>query len=348
MLLTYILTIFVPLLWCGNCLIKNELNKTSFFNKDYTTMLKGFACLIVIYVHIHSGYSNSLQDAIGSFGFVCVTFFFLVSAYGMMMSAERKADYLKYFWRNRLVALLIPCLLINLVSFCLSVVKSGSYPFFVLYKINAYVLVLLQWCFWFYIVQYCKNRWFADKTMWSDGLLIAGVTISSLLVYFFMEGDNFAIGGWPFERMGLVWGLLLYRYFDKCIAWMEQKRWVKVMALTLLSGLLGVAYLKYKMVFFWGAYLLKIVLGIALLALIFTTTSNRHCKNRFCLWLGNISYEVYLSHGIVMSALVYWLPEGINSGLFILLTIVITVVLSSIVHIIGNPISSFFRKSFNP
>ena len=77
------------------------------FSKDYTTVLKGICCIIVVMVHVKDGFQNPLQDAIGSFGFVCVTLFFMVSAYGMQLSVEHKADYLRHFWRNRLLSLLV-------------------------------------------------------------------------------------------------------------------------------------------------------------------------------------------------------------------------------------------------
>lgn len=344
MLQTYFFTLLVPLLWVGIFLFKNEINEKTFFNKDYTTVLKGLACLIVIYVHVHSGYENPLQDAIGSLAYVCVTLFFMVSAYGMMLSVERNEDYLKDFWRNRLVALLVPCVLVNLVSFGWGIAESGGCSLTRLYRINSYVLVLLQWCVWFYIVEICKKKWFADKTAWADGLLIAGVVLSSLIMYFIVDGENSAEVGWPFERMGLVWGVLLYRYYDKCVAWMSRNRWVKVAVLILLGGIFGVAYLKYKMIYFWGAYLLKVVLGVMLLALAFTAISNRQCKNPILLWLGNVSYEVYLSHGLVMGALAFWLPEGTDSGSFILLTVVVTLALSGILHHIGQPFVKLLRK----
>lgn len=87
-------------------------------------MLKGVCCLLVIYVHFVGSHTNALQDAIGSFAYIAVTLFFVTSAYGMMLNAERKNDYLKTFWRNRLVALLVPCFCVNIVAFLFNIVKK--------------------------------------------------------------------------------------------------------------------------------------------------------------------------------------------------------------------------------
>ncbi len=342
MILNYILTILAPLLGGGNALISSRLQSNSFFSKDYTNVLKGLCCIIVIYVHINASYGNPLQDAIGSFAYVCVTLFFLISAYGMMLSAEKKKDYLSHFWRNRLVALLIPCLLINIVDYAFNVTK-GTAQWNMLYHINAYVQVLLQFCVWFYIVEVCKKHWFADRHKLSDGLLIAGVVISSILLYVFVHGEFSSQSGWCFERMGLVWGILLYRYYPRIVGWMDKHRLVKTIVLCIVSAVLGVAYLKYKTMWLWGEYLLKIVLGLAIIMFLFTATSNRAFGNKIAHWLGDISYEVYLSHGFIMGVLAYFCA-GIESGVFILSTVVLTLGFSTVIHRIGKPIVRMLRK----
>lgn len=342
--LTYILTALIPIVGGGNSLVQSRLEDGHFFSKQYTDVLKGLCCLIVIYVHVHSERGNALQDAIGSFAYVAVTFFFLVSAYGMMAGVERKGNYLKSFWRNRLVSLLIPCLLINITGFVLNWIVLEKASATALYSINSYVLVLLQWCVWFYIVQWCRQKWFAENKVLTDSLLIAGVVITSLYLYFFVDAEVSAEAGWCFERLGLVWGVLLYRYFDVVTAWMQKSRAVKVTVLLLLGGFLGVSYLKFKLVYFWGAYLLKIVLGFTLLLLLFTATSNRRFGDKVSNWLGSISYEVYLSHGMVLGIMAFFLPLDFNSGMFLFLAVLATLLLSTCVHAIGKPIVNLLRK----
>lgn len=343
MIYIYLLTLLPLIFGGGNAWFHSKKERGHFFSKDYTNVLKGLCCLIVIYVHVREPYGNTLQDAIGSFAYVCVTLFFLVSAYGMMLSVERKKDYLKNFWWNRLVALLIPAFLINVVSFGLGIVNRGNYELSALYQLNSYVAVLLQWCLWFYIVIWCKEKWFHEKKILTDWILIVGVMVSSLCLYLFVDAEVSAEAGWCFERVGLAWGVLLYRYYDGIVDWMDKHRLVKGIIWIIIGGVLGIAYLKYKAVYFWGAYLLKIVLGVALIALFFTATSNRKFGDKISLWLGNVSYEVYLSHGMVMGTLALWLPLTVDSGLFILLTVIVTLALSTVVHFIGKPIVNRMR-----
>ena len=342
MISNYILTLLAPLIGGGYSLIGSKKAKGQFFSKDYTNVLKGICCIIVIYVHFPDIYQNTLQDAIGSFAYIAVTLFFMVSSYGMMLSAERKKTYLDSFWRNRLVALLIPAFLVNIVATSFGGLK-GNLVISGLIHINGYVVVLLQFCLWFYLVQIARKKWFENNIMLNDMLLIGGVVLSSIYLYLFKYGTVSAEAGWCFERVGLVWGILLYRYFDRCVEWMDEKRWMKAIVLCLLSLVLGVAYLKFKTVWLWGEYLLKIILGIVIITFLFTISSNRRFGNKFSFWLGNISYEVYLIHGIMMGILAYYIPE-LNSGYFILFTVLSTLVISFLIHEIGKPIIRKLRK----
>jgi len=125
---------------------------------------------------------------------------------------------------------------------------------------------------------------------------------------------------------------------------MESSRATKVVVLSIIGGVLGVGYLKFKMIYFWGAYLLKIVLGGVLLLLLFTATSNRKFGDTFSNWLGSISYEAYLSHGMVLSLMSFLLPLDFNSGAYILISAIVTLSLSAGVHAIDKTLVKRLRS----
>lgn len=141
--------------------------------------------------------------------------------------------------------------------------------------------------------------------------------------------------------MGLLWGLILYWYFPTIKKWITPK-WPKIIASSLVCLLLGIVYLKTKHVFFWGGYLTKIILGVSLIYLLFVVTSKRKWGNKFAFFLGDISYEVYLSHGFIMSIVEHYFPS-ITSGYFILLSVTLTILLSWLIHIIDKPIVKLLR-----
>lgn len=140
----YLLTALIPMALFFVVLYgsKEAENQNGFMSREYTTIMKAVCCIIVILVHIPAAYTNRLQDAMGSFAYVCVTLFFLMSAYGMSLSKERRRNYMQHFWRNRLAALLIPQLLINICSTIWVYINTQkSMPPFS-------ILITMWWCCW--------------------------------------------------------------------------------------------------------------------------------------------------------------------------------------------------------
>ena len=317
-------------------------DEKNFFSKDYTNTLKGLCAIVVLLVHVDPSYQNPLQDGVGSFAYVAVTLFFFISAYGMQLSVERKPGYLKHFWRNRLVSLLIPCFLINLFAFAYQMGILNNKSLAVLVEINGYVKVLLQYCLLFYCVMMLGKWLKVEKTWITDGLLIAGVAGSSLYLYFSEGGDGANVSGWCYERYGLVWGLLLYRFFPRALNWFNAQRLVKIIAFSFLSALLGILYLKFKTDWFYGEYLLKVLLGISIITLLFLVSQKRIFGNRVGRFLGDISFEIYLSHGLIMGILAYFCPS-LRSGTFLILSVVMTVLFSWLVHEIAKRLVSLLR-----
>ena len=213
---------------------------------------------------------NPLQDAVGSFAFVAVTFFILFSAWGMQYSVENKKSYLTHFWRNRLVSLLIPCLLINIFVCLYHFVDGQSLIWREVFHISGYVQVLLQYCLLFYLVM-VVSKWMNNKSkVLTDCLIVGGVIVSSL--YLYLSGDDNALSsekGWCFERYGLVWGLLAYRFRIPLLAWFNHQRKKKTAIAFFLCLFIGVAYLKLKTEWFYGEYCLKVVLGFVIISFVF-------------------------------------------------------------------------------
>ena len=80
---------------------------------------------------------------------------------------------MQHFWRNRLAALLIPQLLINICS-TIWVYINTQKEYASLFHINNYVVVLLGYCFWFWLV-YQGRRWYGHRI--ANTLLVGGVII---------------------------------------------------------------------------------------------------------------------------------------------------------------------------
>ena len=334
--------LFCPLPVKRNQQIHNSIrsvNSQSIFDKVHSNVLKGLASIIVIFVHVPATYCNGIQDAIGSFAYVAVTYFFMMSAYGMRRASIYNSQYIAHFWRGRLAALLIPMFLCNVVYFIADLISDVS-SISRLYNFNGYVVVLLAYCLWFYaVLQITKNRL---SQLHIDWMLILGVIVSSIVCYVYMPGETSNMKYWCFEQYGLVWGILLCRFEARFLSWIHNRRVLKVIVLILRGAVLGIGYLKFKAVPFWGEYVLKIVLGAELLILVFTLLDGfikENCVTRF---LGNISYETYLLHGASFALLA--MVDNLDSGVFILIAVGCTIAMATAVKYIATPLVKAIRR----
>lgn len=109
-----------------------------------------------------------------------------------------------------------------------------------------------------------------------------------------------------------------------------KKGWIaKCLLLCVIAGMVGLCYLKLKTVVFFGDYILKIFLGLLITLFMLAVNTRVNIGNRISNFLGTISFEVYLLHGMIFRLVETMLP-GLESGEFIVISIAITVVLSTV------------------
>ena len=344
-----LLTLFIPafIAFCILWKLKSDTTQKYLMSKDHTTAIKGLCAIIVVMVHFPEEYQNPLQDAIGSFAYVAVTFFFLFSSYGMEVSLQHKSSYLNNFWTNRLPALLVPIVFINVASYLIYLAIGGNPTIKDLFSINNYVVVLLTYCIAFYIVMQINRRTGNHHTHMAISVLIALVIMSSLLLYFFTFNDKTNTHGidWCYERIGLVWGLLIFMYFTPIMRWFNSNTVKKIVLSTIICIVAGCLYLKFKSVFFWGEYVLKIALGLVIITFAMLLSAKYRIMNPCVKFLGNISYEIYLSHWFVMQCLTELIP-GVSSGVFIILTLILTIDFSYAISLMARPTVAMIKSRY--
>lgn len=309
------------------------------FDKKWSTAIKGLCCILVILVHIPREYSTRLQDIVGSFAYIAVTTFFLLSGYGLTVNKKRKG-YVEHFWRNRLVALFIPMLLVNLLKVSVHITRGACISIADnLLSIDGFVLMILLCYSVFYFVfglELIKNH----KTTWICVLIL----MISLITYFFEDIIPFTV--WPVPCLGFMYGVLLAENRDIILMHLEKYRIldIKTWMLFALTLLIGGGYLKGKNIPFFGDYVLRSILALLMLEILIKVLSKFRPNNKAIDILGEISYEVYLSHGLVISVLksAQW---NLRPGVFILSSIVITVILSYILHQLGTKLIRKLRVS---
>ena len=131
--------------------------------------------------------------------------------------------------------------------------------------------------------------------------------------------------------------------FRQCLTGLNAEIYPKNLFFSVASLVLGVLYLKYKYVYFFGAYMLKIVLGVVLLICLFLWTYRRNFNNKILLFLGGISYEIYLFHAIDMLLLRDYFALPVY--LFIPITLASTIVVAYLINTISKPLVRKLRSN---
>lgn len=318
-------------------------DKDTFLSQEEARFFRGFWCIIVILVHIPLVYGNRIQDMLGSFGYIGVTFYFMTSAYGLKYSVAHKDGYMKHFWRNRLPGLLVPAALISILIVVTQVILNDTAAIpQCLYNSLCWLIVLLVCYFAFWIVYRVLPAVIKKPAgYWQDVVMVLLIVAFSILDRF----TDFKITLiWRVEPLGFAYGILAATHAQKIKKRIGEKWWQKCVLLLIASVALGLMYLKFKPVEVWGDYILKIVLGIAITMFIFRVVGKIKIGNRVNSFLGNISYEVFLVHGYVITQLAWMFKERAElSGIYIWAVIGATIVIAVIVNKVSKPLIKLLK-----
>lgn len=148
---------------------------------------------------------------------------------------------------------------------------------------------------------------------------------------------------WIVEPLGFAYGIIAVKYSKKIRKWLNAKWIVKTTVLMVASGILGVCYLRFKTVPIFGDYVLKILLGIAITGFMFSLITKLKVGNKINSFLGGISYEVYLLHHGVFALLMAIDKNGMSSGVFIVLSVIITIALAVLLKKISDALASTLK-----
>lgn len=329
-----LLTAIVLMMLASCVLYKSKVypeENPDFFDIPNTTSLRGIWSIIVILVHIPGEYGNLIQDMAGSFAYIGVTFYFLLSGYGLSLGVMRRGFTRKGFWKKRLSKLLVPQLLVNITSMLLfRIIFGDKFAFSSLVLIAGWTLWLLACYGVFWLAHMlCRN------VRLQNAFLVLAILAISISQYWLKNSGSITATIWPTEIWGFLWGILLAMFVPRFRSFGKNRWLLKTAIVCMVSVCLGLLYLKLKFVAFWGDYLLKILLGCAITLFVLMLNLRISIGNKALAFLGKISYELYLSHSVVILLLMRAMPH-VSSGVFIVLVLALSIILSAILHHISE------------
>lgn len=139
---------------------------------------------------------------------------------------------------------------------------------------------------------------------------------------------------WCPECFGFIWGILLALYSNKFYEYFRNGWLLKLFITFVVAIAFGGLYLKFKRIPITGDYVLKILLGIAIIVFVLVSNVRLSYGNKISLFIGGISFEVYLLHIYVYQIVVYCFGGNLSSGQFIVICMVITLALAYVLHLL--------------
>ena len=324
------LLMMIVILFLIEILLKNvklRKNKSDFFDKETTNSLRGFWSIVILLVHVPPVYQNRIQDMIGSFAYIGVTFFFMTSAYGVTFCETKIEE--KDFWKKRILKILVPCIVSNCIYVIFKMIREKNFLVIEIFRINLWV----QWLLFCYFILWLNNKFISKKHR--DLVTYIIIILVSLGIYFLKKVNVINQVTWCTEIYGFIYGILMVKYRKDLVEILSSKWRKKTVIICFLAIIIGIGYLKYKGIVFLGDYLLKILLGIIILLYMIILNINIKIGNKLNKFLGDISYEIYLIHGITFIILSNIYPNS-GSGMFIIFSIIITIILSKICKMVSE------------
>jgi peptidoglycan/LPS O-acetylase OafA/YrhL len=297
-----------------------DTENNSVFSITISNALKAFSCILIVLHHycLFSGSHSVLGNFISSvWGYAAVAIFFFLSGYGLMESdGSHHYTAVKYI-KKRLSKVFIPFIVINIIYVALAltinigiVVNSiGDIIAFIIGiklidDVTWFILVLLLFYVFFLFVTFVRKRY---QKM---ALLLAMTFIYAILGFTILNIPFYAIVSTPAFPLGVIVSL----YKDEICSVLRQI-WLRMAFFVLfliiccfsVSVMTGYILLSKSILHFVIA-----INNVSLLIILVIIFANKNYQWFKCNWLGNISYEVYLTHNKLMQVYVAivgtWIP----------------------------------------
>lgn len=182
-------TVFILMFYLLGFVEKTK--KYQWMDRNYTTAIKGFSILTVVWAH------SGAMLSVGGIQFIAgigVALFLICSGYGLEVSYEKKG--LKFFWRKRFLGVCLPFYMVELIGLLITNT----------FTVKTYLLDL---CFlkpatgygWFmgYIV-ICYLIFYIVKRLVKDKKIQIMILFGAFATWFVLESIFFANPDMPFLR----------------------------------------------------------------------------------------------------------------------------------------------------
>ena len=313
------------------CAERGGVFSESGLDRDQTVALRGIICIMIMLDHS----ALLTQAGMTAFffkkaAFFVVGLFFALSGYGLTASWQRSGGSVKGFWRKRVKSTILPYLLLSAAAAVVRLLlgerltmKQMLFSFFngtPLVRYSWFILVMIVFYVLFYLASILAR---GDKH-----LLLALSGFGALLLPFAMRKlgyeEYWFNAVWTFP-LGILWEL----GHARIVAAFRRHPWIYL-------GLAAVCaswFVLIAIYFYWFSYLGMLLATITITVFIFLLMMKLRVCNPVLLFLGRISLEIYLIHGIVVTVLETVISPTAQPLLFLSILFPATILLAWIFHL---------------
>lgn len=298
--------------------------KYQWMDRNYTTAIKGFSILTVVWAH------SGAMLSVGGIQFVAgigVALFLMCSGYGLEISYEKNA--LKGFWRKRLLGVCLPFWVVELMGLSVTgtfTIKTYLFDFCFLKPATSY-----GWFMGYIVI--CYLIFYAVKRLIKDSRMQMLALFGVFAVWFVLESVFFANPDMPFLRarqiLSFPAGVLLAVNKVEIERTLTKTKNILVltgggtvcllfMAITQLNVVKNLPYLVSN------AMALLTCFPIAIGIITFGKSFSMIFENELLAVTGMISYEIYLVHAFTLGIVK---PSIISVFVFVMVTYIFAYIL---------------------
>lgn len=299
---------------------------TDYCSKNAFRFLKYFFSLLILFHHICQKVRMtgilSFLNTVGPFG---VSVFFFISGFGLQENSSKK-KYIETFWKKRFKKIVIPYFIFNVLYLIYYICFENLDIKKIINKIlSGKLIVTYSWyivaILYFYMLFYFSFKFFENKKIKKYTSLLIGWILYCIIVYVL------GYGVWWFNTSHLfVLGVVWSEFKEKINNYIFNHYYHVLLGLLMIYGLL--VYMRFILNLSILIVIFKVTLFVIFVLLVLMKFK---FGNRYIDLISNISFEIYLMQGLVISLLVGTKIYN-NVVLFSILVIFITVLLSYLLN----------------
>lgn len=313
-----------------------ELDKK--YTKDKFLALRAILAMQIVFGHTfpNNAYGNLLMDKLllpfNNTGFLCTSLFFFLSGYGVYESAKIRKDYFDHFFGKKVITILIPYWLINvLYIFAESMIYRNinfkniiiSLVWPVYNRAAWYVFaVLIMYLFFYITMRLLKLN---GKRLYIAMMLLLSIYV--ILFFMLKVGSH-----WYVSTFAVMFGMIFSDYKKDINKYVKLIPTVFVFLFMYMGILWGSDFIPGV-----GIIIIKMILSVIAPLIVVRIMEKRRIERKWLNDIGIASYEIYLVQGLFVQYLVFSNDAFYMKELISLVNVILAVAVGWLVQ---KPISN--------